>query len=115
MLRRRLYGFASRRHAARWETRRDDKPEKEDPAHRAGPSQTTFKGSDGILAVALLPAMLATLATLPALLAGLLVLLTWFLAAALLLAGLLLPALLVLVRILRILAHHILHAPAPPR
>ena len=53
-----------------------------------------------------LAAMLAALARMLRLLAGLLT-------AALLLAGLVLPALLFLVRVLRILGHHMLHGARP--
>jgi len=65
---------------------------------------------DALSAVLTVPALLlATLvATLLAALAGLLALLTGLLAAALLLAGLVWIALLILVRVLRILSHHLL-------
>ena len=75
-------------------------------ARRAIVSVSAFALLATVLPALVLAALLAALARMLRLLAGLLT-------AALLLAGLVLPALLVLVRVLRILAHHMLHGARP--
>ena len=77
----------------------------------------TLASAVAALLATVLPALawLLVLAALLAALAWLLGLLARLLAAALLLTGLLLAALLALVRILRILAHHVLRGPCPGR